>query len=175
MRGRALAGALAAALWAVAAATLTGCAGPGLLGYGPGSLRPGQNEADVLARMGPPTGRYALDSGGQRLEFARGPFGRHTYMLDVDATGRLLHIEQVLREDQFDRVRPGMSADELRRLIGRPGEVMPIWRGAVVWSWRYESPFCQWFQVTLEPDGRVRDAGRGPDPLCEVRDPPGAR
>ncbi|WP_374674541.1 hypothetical protein [Ideonella sp.] len=138
--------------------------------YGPGGLQPGQGRAAVEADMGPPTGRHALAGGGERLEFARGPFGRHTYMLDFDAQGRLLRQEQVLRDDVFDRVQPGMRADAVRALLGRPGHVAGIWRGATVWSWRYESPFCQWFQVTLEPDGTVRDAGRGPDPLCETND-----
>lgn len=138
--------------------------------YGPGAVRPGQTLAEAVAQMGPPTGRRPLADGGERLEFARGPFGRHTYMLDFDVQGRLVRQEQVLREEVFDRVRPGMRAEEVRALLGRPGHVSGIWRGGTVWSWRYESPFCQWFQVTLEPDGTVRDAGRGPDPLCETND-----
>jgi hypothetical protein len=138
--------------------------------YGPGDLRPGQAEADVIARLGTPTSRYALPDGAQRLEFARGPFGKHTYMVDLAADGRVRALAQVLREDRFNQVQPGMSADDLRLLLGRPGEVAGIWRGASVWSWRYETPFCQWFSATVEPDGTVRDAGYPPDPLCEVHD-----
>ncbi|MFO1340645.1 MAG: hypothetical protein U1F53_20895, partial [Burkholderiaceae bacterium] len=132
----------------------------------------GQSEAELVADMGPPTGRYALPQGGQRLEFARGPYGKHTFMIDLGTDGRVQRWEQVLSEAQFNQIVPGMTTDELRLRIGRPGEVMGIWRGATVWSWRYETPFCQWFRVTVEPDGRhVRDSGYGPGPLCEVNDP----
>jgi hypothetical protein len=138
--------------------------------YGPGALRPGQTAAQVEADMGPATGRHPLPEGGVRLEFARGPFGKHTYMVDLDGAGRVQRWEQVLTEARFELVVPGMHSDELRRRLGRPSDVAGIWRGASVWSWRYETPFCQWFRVTVEPDGTVRDAGYGPDPLCEVND-----
>ncbi|HEV8690666.1 MAG TPA: hypothetical protein VGQ91_10250 [Ideonella sp.] len=149
----------------LALAWMAGCAG-----YGPGHLRAGEPAAEVLAELGPPTGRYTRPEGGERLEFARGPFGKHTFMVDLSTDGKVQRWEQVLREDVFFQIAPGMRSDELRYRLGRPSRVNGIWRGATVWSWRYESPFCQWFQVTVEPDGTVRDAGFGPDPLCEVND-----
>lgn len=150
----------------VPALALTACASR----YGPGDLAAGASREAVRERLGEPTGQYALPQGGLRLEFARGPFGKHTYMVEVAADGRVRGWSQVLTEAHFNRVVPGMQSDELRRLLGRPGEVAGIWRGASVWSWRYETPFCQWFRVTLGPDGTVRDAGYSPDPLCEVND-----
>lgn len=138
--------------------------------YGPGALRPGLSAAQVEADMGPPSGRYPRPEGGTRLEFARGPFGKHTYMVDLDRTGQVERWEQVLREEVFNQVVPGMRSSDLRYRLGQPSNLMGIWRGATVWSWRYESPFCIWFRVTVEPDGTVRDSGYGPDPLCEVND-----
>lgn len=144
---------------------LAGCAS-----YGPGHLRVGEPAAEVTAELGPPTGRFTRPEGGERLEFARGPFGKHTFMVDLGPDGHVQRWDQVLREDLFYEIVPGMRSEELRYRFGRPSHVNGIWRGATVWSWRYESPFCQWFQVTVEPDGTVRDAGFGPDPLCEVND-----
>ncbi len=43
------------------------------------------------------------------------------------------------------------------------------WQGGEVWSWRYVSTFCQWFQVSVI-EGKVRDTSYGPDPICDVRD-----
>jgi hypothetical protein len=149
----------------LAAIGLAGCAS-----YGTGSLRAGLTVPEVIADMGLPTGRYRLPDGGERLEFARGPFGKHTFMVDFGADGRASRWEQVLREDRFNQVVPGMSREAMLLRLGHPSEVYGIWRGASVWAWRYESPYCQWFQVTVEPDGAVRDAGYGPDPLCEVND-----
>src|SRR5688572_13494017 len=78
-------------------ALLGGCAG-----YSPGQLAAGTPVSDVVARMGEPTGQYTLADGARRLEFARGPSGRHTYMIDVDAQGRVTRWQQVLTEQMFN-------------------------------------------------------------------------
>jgi hypothetical protein len=149
-------------------AGLAGCSG--LLRYGPGNLPVGAPAEQVRAQLGEPTGRYPRAEGGERLEFARGPFGKHTFMVDMDAAGRVQRWEQVLREEVFHQITPGMTAEELRYKLGRPAKQFGIWRGATVWTWRYETPFCQWFMVTVEPNRVVRDAGFGPDPICEVNE-----
>jgi len=135
------------------------------------SIVPGTGEGDVTRVMGPPTSRYALPGGGTRLEYARGPYGRHTYMIDLDAGGRVTRSEQVLTEANFYRVTPGMSQQDVLLLLGRPGEVFGLARNrGVVWNWRYPTNDCLWFQVTITPEGTVRDAGRGPDPRCNGPD-----
>lgn len=155
------AGAVAAA---AATAALAGCAT-----YGPGTLRPGDDSAEVTRQLGAPTARYPMPGGVQRLEFARGPFGKHTYMVDLDTAGRVARVEQVLTEERFARVQAGQSRDELLRLLGRPSDRRGGgWQPGEVWAWRYESPFCQWFMVSIDPQGRVVDSAHGPDPLCDV-------
>jgi outer membrane protein assembly factor BamE (lipoprotein component of BamABCDE complex) len=133
----------------------------------------GESLDAVQVRNGPPTGSYALPGGGQRLEYARGPFGRHTWMIDVAADGRVAGIEQVLTEARFYEITPGMSADELLLRLGRPSTVSGGgWQGGQYWSYRYQATFCQWFVVGVTPDKRVRDAGMAPDPLCDDDDIP---
>jgi hypothetical protein len=154
----------------LAALVVAGCAA-----YGPGDLRAGAGEADVAARMGPPTGRHAMPDGATRLEYARGPYGRETYMVDLDAGGRVVRIEQVLGETQFrERMAVGMTRDEVRRTFGRPAEARRVgFVGREVWSWRYPTNDCLWFRATFGPDGRLIDAGGYlPDPMC---DPPSDR
>jgi len=143
---------------------LTACAG-----YGPGDLRPGQSEAEMRARLGEPTGRYAGSGGGSRAEYARGPAGKHTFMVELDAAGRVQGWEQVLTEQRFDAVAVAIAAPQaaVREQLGRPSESRVGWRGVgEVWSYRYESLFCRWFQVWLV-DGRVREAAYASDPACE--------
>ena len=153
----------------VAAAMLVALLGA-CAGYAPGGVGPGQREADVARGMGTPTGRYALPGGATRLEYARGPYGRHTYMIDLDAAGRVARVEQVLNEATFLRVNPGMTQSELLLLLGRPGEVFSVrLKDAQVWNWRYPTNDCLWFQTTVTRDGRVLDAGRGIDPRCDPR------
>ncbi|MES2958429.1 MAG: hypothetical protein V4792_09585 [Pseudomonadota bacterium] len=146
----------------LAAAALAACAG-----YGPGDLRPGQPEADVRARMGEPTGRYPLADGGSKLEYARGPMGKHTYMIDVDAGGRVRGWEQVMTVASFDAIAIQAPQSEVRTRLGRPAQVRVGWRGVgEVWSYRFESEVCRWFQVWFV-DGRVREAGYAIDPNCD--------
>lgn len=151
----------------LAAAVLAGCAG-----YAPGSLAPGDSEQAVRERMGAPTHTHDRPEGGRRLEYARGPMGRHTYMVDVDAAGRVLQWEQVLTEARFHAVRAGMSRQEVLYRLGRPAHEMRIpRRHERVWSYRYETPFCQWFQVSLDTrTDRVTETGYNVDPLCDADD-----
>ena len=137
---------------------------------------PGSAEADLLRTWGAPTNRYAMPAGSTRLEFATGPYGRQTWMIDVDAQGRVVASDQVLDERHFAAFQaraPGMSRDDLLRTLGRPGEVKGGgWQGGQVWSWRYPTNDCLWFQVSLGDDRRVRDGAYGIDPAC---DPPTTR
>lgn len=131
----------------------------------PASLAGIQREA-LLARMGPPELERPSDT-GTRLEFPRGPYGKHTWFVYLDAQGRAIRAEQVLTEQNFNRVHPGMTQDELRRLLGRPGEVRGLARArGEVWSYRYENSFCLWFQVELSLQREVRSTGYSPAPEC---------
>ena len=142
---------------------LAGCAALG----GPTPM-PGDDAAAVLASLPAPTGEFKADDGGRRIEFARGPFGRQTHMLDIDADGRVVRWEQVLTEANFFTIQPGITSDELRRKIGRPSWVWGVrYRDQTVWSYRFENPFCQAFHVGISPAGIVEDTSFGPDPRCE--------
>lgn len=155
--------ALAAAGVVAALAALSGCAG-----YSPDGLPRGATVAEVVTVLGPPTGTAQAP---QRLEFARGPYGKHTYMVDFDADGKMVSWEQVLTENNFFKVLPGQTEDAVRQRLGRPSDTFEIPRQRiVVWNYRYESPFCQRFQVSIGTSpqtlGQVTEAGFGPDPVC---------
>lgn len=148
-------------------AVLQGCASPA------STLTAGATRADLQRALGTPTGAYALPA-GERLEFASGPYGRTTWMADVDTSGKLVQLRQVLDERHLQAVQArlaGMPRDELLRTLGRPGEVRGGgWQGGQVWSWRYETHWCLWFQVSIGDDGRARDGAFLPDPLCDHDD-----
>ena len=150
-------------------AVLAACAVSACTSYGPAALQQGADVQSVTASMGPPTAEAALPDGGRRLEYARGPFGKHTYMLDFDAQGRLLRREQVLTEANFNAILSGMDAAEVLARIGHPGEryVVGWHEKQTVWAYRYETPFCQWFQVGISAQGKVVDTAHGPDPVCD--------
>ena len=148
----------------VAAVLLAGCAA---LDRRP-AVQPGQSEAEALSMMGQPTGRYASPDGGTRLEYATGPAGKTTQMVDLDASGKVRLVTQVLNERNFGTLLAGTPRSEVLFRYGRPSEQRTIWRQAQIWRYRYESHFCTIFVVTLEPEGGpVRDTGFAPDPICE--------
>ena len=137
---------------------------------------PGTQRAALQGSWGAPTAEHALPDGGRRLEYASGPYGRTTWMLDLDAAGRVLQARQVLNEAEFEAVMstPQLHRDEVLRRLGAPGEVRGYgWRredrGNQIWSWRYPTNDCLWFELTLTADGRVTGGGYGADPACDRR------
>lgn len=155
----------AVSVLAAAVVGLSACAG-----YAPPPDLSGLSRDDIVARMGPPETQRQL-AGGSRLEFPRGPYGVHTWFVYLDANGRATRSEQVLTEANFLRINPGMSQEEARQVLGRPGEVQGLGRHrGQVWSYRYDNPFCRWFQVELGEDQAVRSAGYGEPPECAKRD-----
>lgn len=146
--------------WVVA---LGGCAS-----YGPGGLQPGATSAQVRLAMGEPTLTLAAP-GGERWVYARGPFGRHTWMVDLDAAGRLRKWHQALGEAQFSTLRPGLTEAEVLFAFGPPAQRKARGlRPGELWSWRYPTNDCLWFQVEFE-QGRVVDGGGyATDPVCDI-------
>lgn len=161
---------LGLAALAAGAALLAGCA----LLRGP-QLALGQTEAELVAQLGPPSARFLLADGAQRLQWVGGPFGRRTWMADLGADGRSRWFAQVLTRAylwDFARRAPGLNTQELLRELGRPAEQqLHGWGGGQTWSWRYETNDCLWWQVSIDKSGTVTSAGDGPDPLCEIKEP----
>lgn len=123
-------------------------------------LRPGVSTADDVRRlMGQPGMVWEQAGGGQVLEFVRGPEGAETYMVEIDPEGRYVGMRNVLVQETFDRIRAGMQQDEVRRMLGKPGEVerFPL-RQEEVWSWRFSGDYNRqdMFNVHFGPDGQVR-------------------
>lgn len=109
--------------------------------YSGRGLTPGvSSEAEVRAVMGSPALRWDLSGGGVQMAYPRGPAGFHTWMVFVDAAGRLERIENVLDTAHFARVQTGMSQAEVLQLLGPP---QPQWtayfpaRDELVWEWRF--------------------------------------
>lgn len=138
--------------------------------FSPQNLPLGLSHVEVIHAMGPPTGHYDLADGKSRLEFARGPAAQETYMVDFDATGRMISWKQVLNLQHFSEIEPGTTAQELLMRIGHPGSTITIARQQLVlWNYRYPTNDCLWYQFSVGYDGRVISGSTGIDPRC---DPP---
>lgn len=138
--------------------------------YGPPANLSSVIRDDLVARMGQPE-MVRQTATGSRLEFPRGPMGHDTWFVDLDATGHATRAEQVLTEPNFNQITPAMSQEEVRQRLGRPSVTQGLGRSrGVVWSYRYENQFCQWFQVEITQDQKVRSTGYGQPPECDRRE-----
>jgi len=156
-----------AAFLLLCALALPGCA---MRPFSPSGLPPGAPRAEVLRLMGPPTATYAMPDGHERLEYSRQPLGRHTFMVDLDAAGRVAHWEDVLDEHHFAAIRPGMDVQDVLRLIGPPSWTWHYFRPtpANTWLYRFETiQRCTVFEISFDAaTGKVIDSDYPPDPGC---------
>jgi hypothetical protein len=135
-------------------AFLSGCASFDGRGLQPGVA----SEADVRQVMGAPAAVWPEADGGSLLSYPRGPMGLQTYMVRVNANGRLAAIEQALDMTHFNRVRRGMSKENVSRLIGPPGFVKTFQTpNLIFWEYRYRDvwEYVSIFSVIFGADGTV--------------------
>ena len=124
-------------------------------------------EGDVRNAMGKPDTVWEEANGQRVLEYPKGPNGVKTWMFDIGADGKLRDWRQVLNDENFKRITPGMSSDEVRRRLGRPRSSMTFRnRNEEVWDWLYqEGGTRQLFQVHFDLGTRtVRETTIAGDP-----------
>ncbi|MDQ7969457.1 MAG: outer membrane protein assembly factor BamE [Oxalicibacterium faecigallinarum] len=116
-------------------------------------------EADVRQAMGEPEMVWNEPSGARTFEYPKGPEGHRTWMVELDAGGIMRDYRQTLTDENFARVQAGMTRDDVRRLLGKPGSIatFPL-KNEEVWDWRYFSGSAteRFFHVHFDRDsGKV--------------------
>jgi outer membrane protein assembly factor BamE (lipoprotein component of BamABCDE complex) len=122
----------------------------------------GMPAQQVQARLGSPETVRKNADGSEVWEYPGGPLGRQTYMVTLGSDHAVREAHQVLSEEYFSKVQAGMSREEVRRLLGRPGEIMVFGaRDEEVWSWRYQQQNPMFFNVLFDRSaGTVRTTQR---------------
>ena len=122
----------------------------------------GMPAQQVQAKLGAPETVRRNSDGSEVWEYPGGPLGRQTYMVTVGSDRAVREVHQVLSDEYFSRVHAGMSRDEVRRLLGRPGEIMVFGpRDEEVWTWRYQQQNPMFFNVLFDRTaGTVRTTQR---------------
>ncbi len=137
-------------------------------------LEPGvSTDADVREKFGQPEAVWEGADGAQIYEYNRQPEGVVNYMITVGADGVLVKVSQVLTEENFARVQPGMAMEQVRRLLGKPRKVQTFaLNGETSQDWRFQpkgqtEPMI--FSVAYDRDLRVIRTGTMPDPDLQRR------
>ncbi len=132
-------------------------------------------EADVRARFGEPEKTWsaadmasvpatggaaqALTAPGARtLEYNRQPQGMVNYMITIGSDGKMSALRQVLNPQNFAAVLPGMSMEQVRKLLGKPFKTTPYaLKNQTHYDWRYLNPpnTPMIFSVVMDADLRV--------------------
>lgn len=123
-------------LFSICLVLLAACAS-----YSGRGLRPGEDDETAVRRvMGQPAMLWQDADGTRQLSYPRGPMGVHSYMVYIDAAGKLQRIVNVMDNASFGRIRDGMRKEEVLRVLGPS---VPGWttyyraRDELVWEWRY--------------------------------------
>jgi hypothetical protein len=128
-------------------------------GYAPSKTSISQDRDTLIASMGKPERIRAVD-GFDVLHYPRGPAGSHTYFVYLDDNGRVARWEQVLTEERFDTIRPGITNEQVIGILGITKIIHGLARNrGYVWHYRYETPHCKSFVIEFKPDDTVRSAG----------------
>ena len=112
--------------------------------------------------MGDPTMEWEDADGSTTWEYTRMPYGIVNYMIDFGPDRIVRAVRQVLTEENFAKVRPGMSRDQIRRLLGQPVKEQHFERKReYVWNWktRSDGSYDYFFDVYFDENGHVTKAG----------------
>ncbi|WP_233887809.1 hypothetical protein [Paraburkholderia flagellata] len=148
---------------AAAVALVAGCAQPWQ------SVQPGADPSVLIARLGPPRETYNLPDGGKRLMWPTQPMGSTNTVADIDASGKIVSVRQVMQESEFYRARVNeWTRDDVLINFGRPAETAYFSRmQREVWSYRYIENNIDYmmFHFYFDDQGILRLTQKTPDPM----------
>ncbi|MEM5460795.1 hypothetical protein VSR69_39155 [Paraburkholderia phytofirmans] len=128
----------------------------------------GADQSVLVARLGKPKETYDLPNGGKRLMWPTQPMGTTTTAADVDASGKVISIRQVLQDNEFHRAEVGKwTRDDVLVNFGRPFETSYFKRmDREVWSYRYLENNIEHliYHFYFDNQGVLRQTQRSPDP-----------
>lgn len=131
----------------------------------------GTAQEDVLKQMGRPTDTVALAPGVAavtRLQYSRQPSGQSVVMVDLDASGRVVSVREVLTLDELTKIEVGKwSRADVEREFGRPARISHFmsWKGDVMtYRWRNDTGQNMFYWVYLDEKQIAQQVGQSPEP-----------
>jgi outer membrane protein assembly factor BamE (lipoprotein component of BamABCDE complex) len=124
-------------------------------------------EVQVREQFGDPVTVTIAPDGTRTLDYPRQPEGWTNYVIQIGPDGKMSSLRQLLNEDNFARVQPGLDRQQVRDLLGRPAKTLRYdLKQEEVWDWRFklQGNESKLFSVTFDAQGRVLRTGIGDDP-----------
>jgi hypothetical protein len=134
--------------------------GAGCAHIGVGKLAPGvTTEAEVRAMLGAPGMNWDEPGGGKQLEYSGQPVGTFCHMILIGPDGKVREVRSAFTDENFSRVVAGLTQDQVRRLLGKPEEIVRYHfkPDEEEWSWRIEETPEKfvYFNAYFGRDGRL--------------------
>ena len=126
------------------------------------TVQPGMSRDDVVTHMGQPSRVLPLDT-GTRLQYSRQPAGRQVYNVDLDASGRVLQVRQMLVAQEFARIALNQwTREDVERAFGPPASIDRVanWPGDIM-TYRWYDVEDMFYWVYLDQNNVVRRTGQG--------------
>lgn len=99
-------------------------------------------EADLIAKRGQPKHVWINEDGTRTLEYSTQPKGETCWMYTVDASGRIVEQLDALDHRNHNRVKPGMTVEQVQRTLGAHRSVQRFPRlNEEVWDWNVPNPY----------------------------------
>lgn len=137
---------------------------------------PGTPISQVEAKYGQPNYTCPLANGGTRMIWSRQPFGQFAWGTNVDDSGHVDEVKQLLTDQHFQVLSHGTWTPQqvlcefgppaIKDGVGLPGDIK------IVWSYRYlqSGVWNSLMYVYFGVDGsHVTHFHPGPDPMYEER------
>lgn len=119
-------------------------------------------EIDVRKAFGEPETIWPEPDGSRTFEYPRQPMGHRNYMITIGSDGVMTALRQVLTPHVFEQIQPGMTQEQVRRMLGKPAQRMTYQlKQETDWDWNWIDPPNQEmeFTVTFGANGTVKRSG----------------
>ncbi len=116
-------------------------------------------EVEVRKAFGEPETIWPEADGSRTLEYPRQPMGHRNYMITIDSAGVMTALRQVVAPHVFEQIQPGMTQEQVRRMLGKPAKRMTYaLKQETYWDWNWIDPPNREmeFTVTFGENGTVK-------------------
>jgi hypothetical protein len=114
--------------------------------------------------MGQPT-RVVRLANGERLQYSLQPYGRYMWIVDLDASGKVVQAGQMLTEANFNRLQQGRwTREDVERDFGPPAwtDRVASWNGTVMtYRWKDAANADMFYFIYLDPNSVVQRSHPG--------------
>ena len=129
-----------------------GCATANL----PRSVSQGMPASEVASRMGKPVAEGRLPNNDSYWDYTLQPRGFHNYRVTFGPDEHVRGVQDLLTEENFRNLRPGMSPAEVAAVVGPSREAYRYANGTMTWSYRYRDyEVIKLLHITFDRADRV--------------------